>query len=39
MKRATKNSISRSIRRAEADSPLTPRLTAAELKSIAERIL
>ena len=39
MKRAAKNSISRRIRRAEADSPSAPRLTAAELKSIAERIL
>jgi PmbA protein len=39
MKRAAKNSISRRIRSAEADSPSAPRLTAAELKSIAERIL
>jgi predicted Zn-dependent protease len=39
MNRAAKTSISRRIRRAESGSPRAPRLTAAELKSIAERIL
>ena len=39
MKRMRKKSISRSIRRAEVSAPSHPRLTAAELKAIAERIL
>jgi PmbA protein len=39
MTRTAKKSISRRIRRAEVSSPLRPRLTAAELRSIAERIL
>jgi len=39
MKRATKKSISRRIRQAEAGAPALPLLTASELKSIAERIL
>ncbi len=39
MKRMRKKSISRSIRRAEVSAPSHPRLTAAELKTIAERIL
>ena len=39
MTRVAKKSISRRIRRAEVSSPLRPRLTAAELRSIAERIL
>ena len=39
MKRRVKKSISRSIRHAEVNAPSEPRLTAAELKDIAERIM
>jgi len=39
MKRRVKKSISRSIRHAEVNAPSQPRLTAVELKGIAERIL
>ncbi len=39
MKRATKKSISRRIRRAEINAPTEPLLTASELKAIAERIM
>jgi predicted Zn-dependent protease len=39
MKRRAPKSLSRRIRRAEASAPSRPRLTAVELKSIAERIL
>ncbi len=39
MKRPAKKSISRRIRHAEVNAPSEPRLTASELKAIAERIL
>ena len=39
MKRPAKKSISRRIQRAEVNAPSEPRLTASELKAIAERIL
>ena len=39
MKRSAKKSLSRRLRHAEVNASLRPRLTAAELKSVAERIL
>jgi hypothetical protein len=39
MKRATKKSISRRIRRAEVNASCEPLLSASELKAIAERIM
>jgi PmbA protein len=39
MKRSAKKSLSRRLRHVEVNAPSRPRLTAAELKSVAERIL